>query len=129
MTIEPYSPIERDKLSVAPEKRLDRIRGKIICSKISQSDAPKTQAASSYSTFIPCKTGWTVRITKGSETNIIAKQTRNSDEIVIAGINVNIFSKNPCLPYKNDNVNPATAVGNANGRSTQISKKLRPTNS
>src|SRR5580704_1118692 len=67
---EPYSPIARAKANANPLSQAGKISGKITRRKIVDLLAPRLNAACSYSVSQSRSTGWTVRTTKGSPTNI-----------------------------------------------------------
>src|ERR1700730_16079865 len=67
---EPYSPIARAKANANPLSQAGKISGKITRRKIVNLLAPRLNAACSYSVSQSRSTGWTVRTTKGSPTNI-----------------------------------------------------------
>ena len=73
-------------------------------------DAPREWAASSSSASSSRRTGCTVLTTNGSVTNIIAST-------IAVRVYATLMPTGDAGPYSASSVNPATIVGNANGRS------------
>ena len=125
---EPYSPIARAKAIAKPVSSAGMIDGRITFVKVCRRVAPRLVAASSSSFSVSSSTGCTVRTTKGSPMKISAITTP-------AGVKASLMpsgSRNwPTQPLPASSAvseMPATAVGNAKGRSTSASTIRLPGN-
>ena len=73
-----------------------------------------------------CKTGCSVRITKGNETKIIANKTPILVKTICRPKKFKMLPIQPSSPYTVASVKPATDVGKAKGRSTAASRNFFP---
>ena len=115
---EPYSPTPRAKASAKPVSSAGHRAGKITRVNVCHSEAPSVAAACSTSLSNSSSTGCSVRTTNGRPMNMSAMTTPNG---VKATWMPNGSSTPPSQPrgaYKAVSEMPATAVGNAKGKST-----------
>lgn len=124
----PNSPRLRTNDKAMPLMSAGYSTGSTTRLKVCQPDAPRLAAASSYSGPRSSSTGCTERTTKGMVVNSMARTMPAS---VYETLMPNGSSSEPTQPLvakSADKVSPATAVGNANGRSMSASSRRRPGN-
>ena len=126
ITIEPYSPIAREKAKVIPVSKAGKKEGKRTLLKVFQGEAPKDQAASSNSLSKRCNVGCKVLTTKGKDTKIIAILIANREKSTCIPNLANQLPNQPWLLKTVARVSPAIEVGMAKGKSTAASSQRFP---
>ena len=118
---EPYSPIARAKASANPVSRAGVRTGKTTRRKLCHGDAPSVAAASSSSRGSSSRTGCTVRTTNGSPMKMRATRTPSGVNATLIPSGSSHAPNQPVGANSPVSAMPATAVGNANGKSTSAS--------